>query len=108
MARHTLRGMTLAESLTAVANDQAPCAVIACAKRGHSEIGEVQTEMSLAMNLGDTPLGEAISMLAGLKIVYLQLVEHLARNSGIPEAEIHNAIAEQVNTGRTSGGPPLP
>lgn len=104
-APYTLRNMTLAESIGDVAAAQTPCMVIACAKRGRSDDGQIQTEMSMAMNLGEMSMAEAISMVAGLKVVYLQLVEHLARNSGLNETELHNAIAEQVNTSRTSGGP---
>lgn len=100
--------MTLEQSLSAVASDHKPSIVIACAKRGDAVEGKVHTEMSVAMSLGDMKMAEVVPMMAGVKLVYLQLCDHLAKRVGVPEQELHNAIAEYVNSSRTSGGPPGP
>ena len=75
-----------------------PCAIAWVAEDGvRDDAGRKRISWG---QTGHTPSGklqDVASMLVGLKYAYAKLVENLAKQLGVPEQTLHNAIAEGMN-----------
>ena len=89
--------MSFQDTIRELARQHTPCVVFAC------RLVDEGRDDETAVNVGVSPMIEGlrpeqvVMVLAALKLAHMGLCERLARQAGIPEQQLHNMIAEQIN-----------
>lgn len=71
-----------------------------------SESLGVAVQIVSSQRLGREGSQEALTILAGLRMVYMKLVSDIADDMNIPEGELHNRISEAMNSAAMDDDPP--
>lgn len=92
--------MHFQDSIRDLAQAHAPCIVVACRLEERKDAQETAVNVGVSPMIDGLRAEQVVMVLAALKLAHMGLCERLARQAGIPEHQLHNMIAEQINASR--------